>query len=327
MARHFHRSAWLRLSIFLLLVFSLAILVSFNGCQKKVTLASVRIGTMGDAVDYSPYMVARSKGWFEEEFKKHGVQNVEYTAFQVLAALNEALGTARVDIVFEAEPPAIIGKTVAPDLKIIGISCTLQQEVLVRTNSSITKVSELRGKKAAVPAGTSSHYNLLKILGAAGLTDKDVEILDLNPEDGRVAFETGQVDAWAIWPPWPEQQIYAKTGRPLPEAQATINSIMSIRGKFQDEHPDIARDAIAVLERARAYILDHPEEAQDLVAKSLKLNPEIIKLAWPKHNWKAQLDKDVIADIQTKTDFLAKRGIIRNTYDVSKELIFPMHAE
>ena len=146
----------------------------------------------------------------------------------------------------------------------------------------------------------------------------------MNPEDGRVAFETGQIDAWAIWPPWPEQQIYNKTGRPLPEAEAQINSIVSIRGNFQNSYPEIAKAVILVIERARRFIIEHPEESQELVASSLKLNPEIIKLAWPKHNWEAKLDQYVIRDIQTKADFFAKRGIIPKSIDVSKELIFPV---
>jgi len=307
------------------LVSALSFALVLPGCSKKeATLASVRIGTMGDAVDYAPYMVAKSKGWFEDEFKKHGAQKVEYTSFQMLAALNEALGTQRVDIVFEAEPPAIIGKTVAKDLKVVGISTTLQQEILVRSNSAINSVAELRGKKVAVPAGTSSHYNVLKILGDAGLSDKDVDILDMNPEDGRVAFETGEVDGWAIWPPWVEQQVIAGKGRVLSGTNAQIQSIMSIRGKFQEDHPEIAQAAFDILERAKSFILEHPDEAQDLVAKSLKLDIAVIKLAWPKHDWKAQLNQGVIADIQTKTDFLAKRGLIRSTYDVSKELVSPM---
>lgn len=110
MKKYFNNSALIKVGIISLVLVCISVIISFNGCQRKATITSVRIGTMGDAVDYAPYMVAKSQGWFEEEFKKYGVQKVEYTSFQVLAALNEALATKEVDIVFEAEPPAIIGK-------------------------------------------------------------------------------------------------------------------------------------------------------------------------------------------------------------------------
>ncbi len=311
----------------------MAVFVSCEGPEKATPprepvgpekLTTVRIGTMGDAVDYAPFMVAVAKGWFKEEFGKHGVQNIDTISFQDLATLNDTIATRRIDIIFEAGPPAILGKTKAPDLRVVGISCTLQQEILVRADSSIQSVAGLKGKKAAVPAGTSSHYNLLKIIGAAGLSDKDVEIFDMSPLEGKDAFLTGNVDAWAIWPPHVEQQVIDKTGRVLPDAEAQIHSIMSIRGEFQDEHPEIALAAFKVLMRAKEYLVTNPEEAKKLVAESLKLTSEVVELAWPKHNWEARLDSDVIADIQTKADFLAEQGLIPSSYDVSKELIHPM---
>lgn len=194
-------------------------------CWSDNGLSTVRIGTMGDAVDYAPYMVARSKGWFEERFRKYGVQHVEYTAFQALPALNESLGTRRIDIAFEAEPPAIIGKAGGADLRIVGISCSLNQDILIRSDSTISQISDLRGKKVTVPAGTSSHYNVLSILGAAGLSDADLELIDMSPPDARNAFETGQVDAWAIWPPWVEQQIVTGKGRVLPERKLEFTAL------------------------------------------------------------------------------------------------------
>jgi sulfonate transport system substrate-binding protein len=308
-------------AVFLLIFISLA-----GSCQSPQNqgVTVVRIGTMGDAVDYAPYMVARSKGWFEEAFKKYGVQTVESTTFQSLPALNEAIGTGREDIIFEAEPPAIIGKGAGIDLRIVGISCSLTQEILVRTDSQISKVVDLRGKKVAVPAGTSSHYNLLAILGAAGLSDKDVQIIDMSPPDARSAFETGQVDGWAIWPPWVEQEIVAGKGRVLPDTNARINSIMSVRGKFQDEHAEITRAAFEVLERSKAWIRQNPKEAQDIVAKTLKLDAKVIELAWPKHDWSAQLNDEVTADIQKKADFLKDRGLIKSPVVAKTDLIFPL---
>jgi sulfonate transport system substrate-binding protein len=303
----------------------LVLLVSCGGTKEVAEeVAEVHIGTMGDAVDYAPYMVARSKGWFEEAFKKHGVETVDYTTFQALPALNEALGTRRIDIAFEAEPPAIIGRAAGIDLRIVGISCSLTQEILVRSDSTINQVADLRGKKATVPAGTSSHYNLLSILSSGGVSDNDVQIIDMSPPDARNAFETGQVDAWAIWPPWVEQEIVAGKGRVLPGATARINSVMSIRGQFQDEHSEIAQAAFDVLEQSKSWIRQHPKEAEEIVAKALKLDFKVIELAWPKHDWTAELNEEIATDIQRKADFLKEREIIKQPVNVRTQLIFPL---
>ena len=63
----------------------------------------VRIGTMGDAVDYAPCMVAKYHGWFKQSFGQFGVDDVQYISFQQLSALNESLGAKRIDVVFEAD--------------------------------------------------------------------------------------------------------------------------------------------------------------------------------------------------------------------------------
>lgn len=306
------------------------IFVSCEGPEKVAPstdsskLTTVRIGTMGDAVDYAPFMVAIAKGWFTEEFAKYGVEKVETTSFQEVATLNDTIATGRVDIIFEAELPAIIGRTKAPDLRIVGISCSLQQEILVAKDSTIQTIAGLKGKKIAVPAGTSSHYNLLKILDSAGLTSEDVEIFDMSPSNGRIALESGRVDSWAIWPPHVEQQIVNDTGRVLPGTDALIHSIMSMRGTFQDEHPEIAAAAFGVLMRAKVYLVENSEDAKKLVAESLNLTSEVVELAWPKHDWAADLDAEVIADIQTKTEFLANQGLIPASFDVDSDLIFRM---
>jgi sulfonate transport system substrate-binding protein len=307
-----------------LLLLAPLLLIS-TSCRRSEALGAVRIGTMGDAVDYAPYMVARSKGWFEEEFRKNGATGAEYTSFQSLPNLNETLATNRLDLVFEAEPPAIVGKgSAGVDLRIIGISCSLTQDILVRADSPIQTVADLRGKKATVPIGTSSHYNLLAILAAAAVPESDVQIIDMSPPDARNAFETGRVDAWAIWPPWVEEQVVSGKGRVLPGTNARIHSIMSVRGKFEEEHKPIVTAAFEVLERSKAWIREHPDEARGIVAQSLKLDRKIIDLAWPKHDWSAELNKAVIDDIQAKADFLYKRGLIKSPMNVSTQLIFPM---
>lgn len=98
---------------------------------------------------------------------------------------------------------------------------------------------------------------------------------------------------------------------------------MSFQGAFQKEHPTIAREAFEVLERSKAWIRQNPKDAQNIVAKTLKLDLKVIALAWPKHDWTAQLTPEVVSDIQAKADFLYKRGLIRTPINVKTDLIVP----
>jgi len=283
-------------------------------------VTTVGIGTFSIAIDYSPYLVAKQKGWFDQALAPFHAKP-SFTQFETLPAINEALATDRLDVVFEAEPPVIIAKAAGIDVHVTDLGCTLPVDILVPTGSKIRAINDLKGKTVAVLAGTSSQYGVLADASAAGVDGKDIEMVDMAPPEGKAAFESGKVDAWAVWPPWVEQEIVAGRGSTLEGGQATIQSIMAIRGGFEDRNPKMAKAIIGVEEHAKAWVAAHPDEAIAIVAQEAGLDPKVVRLAWPKHHFSVSLTPDVISDIQRKADFLFKRGLVRTRVDVDKDLI------
>lgn len=281
---------------------------------------TIHIGSFSRAIDYAPYIVAKNKGWFEEVSTKYNAK-IEYTEFQTLPTINEALATGNIDMIFEAEPPAIIGKAAGIGISIVSPGVSLVQEIVVPAESTIQKVEDLKGKKIAVPSGSSSHYGLNKILSQAGLGKNDVEIIDMSPQDGKAAFVARQVDGWAIWPPFVEQEEYAKTGRVLRGSNVFIQSIVAMRDQFVSDNPAIARDLIDVIKKSQDWITNNTEEAQSIVAKELGIDIGVVKLAWGKHDFKPVIGEKEIADIQEKANFLFDMGLIKNKVDVAKDLV------
>lgn len=286
----------------------------------QTTLKQVRFGTASVAVDYGPFLIAKNKGWIDEDLKKKGIIS-NYTTFQSVPPVNESLATGRVDVVFAAEPPAIVGKAAGIDVQVVDISCSLEQEILVRTDSPIKTIQDLKGKKIAVLSGSSSHYGLLKIIKNAGLQPSDVEIVSMIPPDAKNAFETGKVEGWAVWPPFVEQEELAGKGQTLPKGDAQIHSLMLVRGKFAQENPEVVRELTGILEKTKKWMQDNPAESQQIVAKEINVPVEVVKQAWPRHNWDAKLTPTVIADIQAKADFLKANNFIQKPVDVKTTLI------
>jgi len=309
--------------VFICLVFcfwSLALVNSAFSKQSSDSVRTIRLGTFSRAIDYSPYYVAKSKKWWEDIAKKYGA-TVEYTEFQSLPSINEALASGRIDAVFEAEAPAIIGKAAGIDLKIVAPGVDLTQQILVQKDSSIRKISDLKGKKIAVLAGTSAHYGVHHLLEQNGLSPKDVEILDITPPDAKAAFEAKQVDAWGVWPPFPEQELVAGKGRVLSDGKYFIQSIMVMRGEFINEHPALAKDLVHVLRRAQNWIVANKPQAEFIVAKELNLPLVVVQLAYPKHNFHPKFGPAEIKDLQEKSDFLYQNKFVKNHVDVTKGFI------
>lgn len=284
---------------------------------------TIGIGTFSQAIDYGPVYVARHFGWFEGALKSVGVnQEVRYMELGSFDEIQTALAQGKLHAFFSAEAPAIKLRSEKQDIRIVEVGCTLQQEVLVRAQLNVTSIAQLKGKSIAVAEGTSSHYGLLRILSMSGLSSKDVTLRPGFPGDVKPLFESGSVDAWAVWPPFVEEQVIAKHGHTLPGGDAKIQSVMSLRGSLIKDHPAVAEALVSAIQKAKKWMAANPDEAQSIVAKQLKLPSDVVALAWPKHNWSATLTDDVLADMEDKSSFLTKQGVVREgVVDVRKDLV------
>lgn len=275
----------------------------------------VHLGTFSRAVDYAPYIVAKQKHLFDAALKACNATPA-YEEFQSLPTINEAFATKKLDAVLESEAPCIVGKAAGIDLKILAVSSLVEVPVIVHTKSDITSVAGLRGKKVAVLAGTSAHYVLCKVLEGAGLSKNDVSIVNMTPPDAKSAFDSNKIDAWAIWPPFVEQEELAGTGKCLPKASGVVDVVMVVRADFVKDSPKIAGALVEVLKSARSWVSAHPAEAQEIVAKELKLPLPVVQKAWSRQDWTSTIDKKLTDDVQKKADFLKSVGLVRNVVDV-----------
>lgn len=282
------------------------------------TSAPVHIATYFRAVDYAPFYVAQAESLFENASPD---ATFKYTAFDSPPAVLESLATGQVDFIFMAEPPALVAAAAGIDVRIAMNGVSLEQEILVTPDGDVKDVPGLDGKRIGVVAGTSSHYALFKILRDTGVDPSGVEIIDLSPPDAQAAFESGSIDAWAIWPPHVQQQQIQGSGETLASSEARINSLVIVRGAFVDEHPETYRQVLSAIEQAKTFIGEHPDQAKQLVAEAINIAPEVIDLAWPKHDFAATLSDEVLDDIQHKADFLLERDFIQTPVSVAELVV------
>jgi sulfonate transport system substrate-binding protein len=292
------------------------------GTDAKIT--EVNIGSYSKAVDYAPYLVSKSKGWFDEAFGKQGIK-VNYTEFQETPAITEAFGSDRADFVLLAEVPALVVKASKIDVRTTSISSVIGTTIVVPTDSPIKTIADLKGKKIAILVGTGEDYGLLKALANNGLSVNDVQLLNLGPADAKAAFEQGHVDAWAVWPPFPEQEEVNGKGRVLPGGESVkIYSIAIARGAVIDKHPELEKTFEAVLDRGRAWVAANQEEAEKTTAEQLGFSAEVIDRAWARNDFTAKLSADLQADFQAKADFLYDGGFVARRVDVVGEKFVPL---
>jgi len=280
-----------------------------NANDNEAKQKLIGIGTFSQAIDYGPLYIARHFGWIEKALEAEGDYRVEYRELGGFDEINYGLSNDRLHMFFSAEAPLIKLVSDGNKIKIAGIGCTLQQDVLVSNKAHIDSIEQLKGKQVAVAEGTSSHYGLLNILKSKGLTIDDITLRPGFPGEIAPLFERNEVDAWAVWPPFVEQQVVKGNGKSLVGGNAKIQSVVSFHKSVLNT-PKLKAALIGAIERAKEWMRNNPDEAKGIIAQHLGMKSDIIQLAWPKHNWGATLDDTVLEDIEAKSAFLKKVGVI-----------------
>jgi taurine transport system substrate-binding protein len=75
------------------------------------------------------------------------------------------------------------------------------ESLVVKNNSGIKTVADLKGKKIAVPFNSTTHFHTIVALEQAHVNPADVNILNLRPPEVRAAWQRGDIQATWIWNP------------------------------------------------------------------------------------------------------------------------------
>jgi sulfonate transport system substrate-binding protein len=281
----------------------------------------VRVNAPFPAIDFAPFFVAKNKRWFEEALASVGA-TPEYQAPSGSAPVAyDSLATNRVDMIMSSAVRPMISRAEGNDVKIAWLSCTLKSDVVVRTDARINSIRDLKGKKVGTLTGGDTHIWLIRNLLKSGLPRDYVTFVNLSPPDGKAAFNTGQIDAWAMFPPFSTQELVDGTAKAVAGIDAPVQVVLVSRGAFHREHPAAAAAAIEALERAKQWIIKNPSEAQAIVVKEAHLPLEVVRAAWPNLLWEATLNDAMAAQLQSDADFLASEGFMRAKINVRSDLL------
>ena len=192
---------------------------------------------------------------------------------------NENLNAEVIDIGSTAGAAALLARANGAAIKTIGVFSQPEwTAIVVNADSPITGVQELAGQKIAATKGTDPYFFLLQALRANGLTEADVEIINLQHADGQAALARGDVAAWAGLDPI-MATTELKDGARLIYRNVDFPSygVLNAREKFIEESPELIDAVLGCYEDARAWILANPDAAAAVLAAEASLDPEIAK--------------------------------------------------
>jgi sulfonate transport system substrate-binding protein len=232
-------------------------------------------------LDYAYYnpssLVLRHHGWLEEALPD---TEVTWTLSAGSNKANEFLRSNAIDFGSTAGVAAFVARANGTDQNTIYLYSQPEWTALVvGKDSEITDVAGLKGKKVAATKGTDPYFFLLQALNEAGLSQADIEVVNLQHADGKTALERGDVDAWAGLDPH-MAQTELEAGSRLIYRNIDFNTwgALNAQASFLDEYPELVQVVLTQYERARHWIIDNLEETAQILSDEASLSLEVANL-------------------------------------------------
>lgn len=233
----------------------------------------VNIGTMnlvnGD-------LIAQYEEYYEKEL---GVE-VNIIQFDSGKDVNTALASGSVDITELGSSPTALGISSDVDYEVfwIGDIIGAAESLVVKNDSGIDSLEDLKGKKVATPFASTAHYSLLNALKLEGIDESEVTLLDLQPADIYAAWERGDIDAAYVWYPVLSQllengKVITHSGE-LAEKGVITADLNVVRTEFAQQNPEIVINYVKAQIKANDVLLNDPQKAAEEIAAILEISKE-----------------------------------------------------
>jgi sulfonate transport system substrate-binding protein len=235
-------------------------------------------------IDYAyynpPSLVLKKYGWLEDALKPSGTR-LSWVLSLGSNKANSFLAANSVQFGSTGGSAALLARANGSPIKTVFLYSQPEWTALVvAKNSPLQKLTELRGKKIAATKGTDPYFFLLRSLQLVGLAQSDVEIVELQHPDGRVALERGQVDAWAgLDPHMAASQLDA--GSRLLYRNPSFNTFgaLNVREDFLNDRPELVTLVLKQYARAHDYAAKNVDDTVKIVAEASGLEYRVAALA------------------------------------------------
>jgi NitT/TauT family transport system substrate-binding protein len=222
------------------------------------------------------FFVAQQKGFFKDE----GL-DLQTKSFSSPGDGLKPLLSNDLDAVLSTADSVLTVVDKAPgQLKIVYLTDTSAGADAILAKKDIKTIKDMKGRKVAATLGQCNQLLLDKALEKAGLTEKDINLVNMNPDDAGAAFAAGQIDVAVTWEPWITKVSGEKTGHVIFSSKETPNlilDVLAVNTKGAAKKSAETRAFLKALNRGYEFVQAHKDEAAALAAKALEQKPDEVK--------------------------------------------------
>ena len=259
----------------------LLVIASF-GCSQNKKSSQPAIKTK-IKIAYLP--ITHALPLFVENEFKDSLKNVDYelVKFSSWPELVEALNTGRVDGASILAELAIKSKEKGIGLKAVALGHRDGNVVIVA--NEINSTADLKGKTFAIPHRMSTHNILLhQLLKNAGLSIKDVNIIELAPPEMPAALAGKRISGYLVAEPFGAKSVVAGNGKVLYQSsdlwKNSICCALVLREDYIKNHHEATQEFVSQYVKAGKTIALKKAESQAIAGKYLTAPKNVLDLSF-----------------------------------------------
>jgi sulfonate transport system substrate-binding protein len=232
------------------------------------------------------------------------------------------------DVGWMAETPLIFAQAAGSPVKVVAVSKTVAgggspYALVVKPDSPIRSVADLKGKSVSFMKGTVLHYFVARLLDKQGLSLKDIKTVQATGF-GTGLLDKGSADAITIGEPYLTQALDAGKVRVLasgapPNTPGFFYLVASDAALADPVKAKAIGDLVARTARATRWQRENIAKAAPALAKRYHVDAKTAeKILRRTPAGYAPIDDAIVAAHQDEADLFVKEGLIRKKLDASK---------
>ena len=211
----------------------------------------------------------------------------EYSKFSGWPEIKESLMTGRIQAAYMLAPLVMELADKRIPVKIVSLGHRSGAVIMVRTDSPYQYFKDLTGKRVAIPSRFAVDFLFLrKMLAQEGMTQKDIQIVEMAPPDMPAALYAKAVDAYCTGEPFgaaAQRAGYARVLRMTrDEWRNYICCVLTVREELIKENRPLVQDLVNHVLSAGAWLdvqQENREKAITIAAgrKFFNQDPNILR--------------------------------------------------
>ena len=227
-------------------------------------------------------LIVKHEGWLEEALPD---TKISWIKFDSGGDVNTAFLAGAIDIGLAGSSPVTRGLSEPNNIpyKVAWIHDVIgpAESLVARTDTGITDIAGLAGQKIGTPFASTAHYSLLAALYEGGLTEADVTLIDLQPQDILAAWQRGDIQATYVWSPTldllkGDGTVLADSAELAAKGYPTFD-LAVVTNDFAATYPAAVQEWLRQQDRAVELIQTDPAAAAVPIAAELSITPEEVQ--------------------------------------------------